>query len=100
MGEQFLLPCDNAPYKFPDFIIKNRELIKELLQVRKDIYSLMSEPFSKKMRLAEARAHALKNKRDEFKKITGVIGSPFDSRDVNLFLASNSVTIEMDYKLD
>lgn len=92
-GKSFLLPethFDN--YEFPTYILENLSLLEEF--ITKGVAAMKkfsTDPFGDHLSdLPDV---------SEFKQVTGIMGNPFDMRDIEMYLLSNpvDVVVEIDF---
>lgn len=86
---EFLLPETHSDYEFPSYILNNKEAIIQYIAKSKEV---LKNP------LADHNFNDTLNM-DEFKKKTGIIGWPFDMRDINLFALDRNIEITAEIEL-
>ncbi|AAM86482.1 hypothetical [Yersinia pestis KIM10+] len=91
----FLLPDTHTDYAFPAYINKHIDLIWRYIENNDKIEELSSNPFSKGRTAVLVKAKFLSSELKEFKLKTGIIGYPFDMKDISLYLASQNIKITL-----
>ncbi|AHK20538.1 hypothetical protein [Yersinia similis] len=91
----FLLPDTHTDYDFPAYINKHIDLIWRYIENNDKIEELSSNPFSKGRTAALVKAKFLSSELKAFKLKTGIIGYPFDMKDISLYITSQNITIKL-----
>ncbi|MFK4751452.1 hypothetical protein [Oceanobacter antarcticus] len=89
-GAEFLLPDTHSDYEFPTYIMEHRSEIQQKIAGAK---MMLKNPMSYEQ-LVDIPDMT------EFKQKTGIIGWPFDMRDVNLYELDRCINITMTINLD
>ena len=87
-GASFLLPESHQFYEFPTHILRHKAEIKQHIEASKKFSSnpLIDHP----TKLPDL---------SEFKRITGIIGFPFDARDPDLYALDKGIEISLEVDL-
>ncbi|HAS1203978.1 TPA: hypothetical protein I3821_004064 [Enterobacter cloacae] len=93
IDDQFFLLPDGFDYVFPDYINEHKPTIEQYIAAGKETIDAMKNYGKTDTTELQKRTRLLKNELAEFKARTGIIGFPFDSRDVDLYAASNAIDI-------
>lgn len=85
-NSKFLLPGSHQFYEFPSYIEKHKDDIVKHIELGKKVAEnpLIEHSFSSLPNL------------DDFKRITGIIGHPFDMRDPELYALDKSIEIVLE----
>ncbi|WP_261666909.1 hypothetical protein [Erwinia mallotivora] len=91
-NQNFLLP-DGFDYVIPDFIDEHADLIAQYIDVANEILrELCNNPLAHIPNLTN-KSKILQQELSEFKARTGIIGFPFDNRDVNLYVLDRKIDV-------
>ncbi|TDB42073.1 hypothetical protein [Photorhabdus luminescens] len=96
---KFLLPEPIGDYEFPSYILKHKQLIIDYIEVSNSMLKYGGEPFSEEMQQCDNRAKHIRYQLADFKAITGIVGFPFDMRDVDLYIINNSLNIASEFNI-
>lgn len=88
----FLFP-DGFDFVFPDYVNEHKDMIRKYMAAGKETLEAMKSYGKSDTTELQKRTRLLKTELAEFKARTGIIGFPFDSRDVDLYVASNAIDI-------
>lgn len=88
----FLFP-DGFDFVFPDYVNEHKSTIRMYIAAGKETIEAMKNYGKTDTTELQKRTRLLKSELAEFKARTGIIGFPFDSRDVELYAASNGIDI-------
>ena len=87
-NSQFLLPVSHSDnYEFPSYILENKENIIQYVNVYKTLVKDTMQPMPPIPNM------------QEFKEKTGIIGVPFDMRDVDLYVLDKGVDVVLEVQL-
>lgn len=91
----FLLPESHSDYEM-EYITDHKSMIESYIRASDILLNDLSE--GKDISESHHRVLFIKNELADFKEVTGIIGTPFDSRDVALYIIENNIEIilEMD----
>lgn len=89
----FLLPDTHEGYEFPGYVLQHKGLISDYILASKMVLSAASEPFSVEMQTASDTVAMLKKQLVEFKERTGIMGFPFDLKDVDQLILANNIDV-------
>ena len=81
-GTAFLLPESHQSYEFPSYILKHKEAIKNHIEAGK---KLVKDPLTDHFAGLQDLS--------EFKKVTGIIGFPFNQHDPSLYAQDRGIEI-------
>lgn len=87
-ASSFLLPESHQFYEFPSYIQKHRS---ELLLYANAVRNFASDPMSDHFSTLPDMS--------DFKRITGIIGFPFDMNDADLYALDRKIQITMEFIL-
>jgi len=88
-GKSFLLPSEqNGFYEFPTFIIRHRAAIAKWIEASK---GQVEDPLGDHMSGLPDMS--------EFKRITGIIGFPFNAHDPDLYALDRGIQVVMTVEL-
>lgn len=98
IDESFFLFPDGFDFPFPDYVIEHLPMIRAYIKAGEDMVHAMVNYGKEDTTEIQKRLTLLKAELAEFRARTGVIGVPFDMRDVNLFVIDRGidVTAEID----
>lgn len=91
----FLLPESHSDYEM-GYITEHKSMIESYIRASDILLNDLSE--GNDISESHNRVLFIKNELADFKEVTGIIGTPFDSRDVELYIYENNidVVLEMD----
>lgn len=92
---RFLLPERGFSF-FPEAFEEHRPQIERMASAYERLIVSLDNPFSAEAEAASAAAKAVKVELAGFIAQTGVIGEPFDSKDAELYAATNGIRIQME----
>ncbi len=91
-GKSFLFP-DGFDFVFPDLILMHADTIEQYIKSSDEFVEMCSNFNNPELENLQKRNQILKNELNEFKARTGIIGFPFDVKDVDLYIATNNIDV-------
>ncbi|MBE3211088.1 hypothetical protein IM288_21795 [Enterobacter cloacae complex sp. P32C] len=88
----FLFP-DGFDFVFPDYVNEHIATIRQYIAAGKETIEAMKNYGKTDTTELQKRTRLLKTELAEFKARTGIIGFPFDSRDVDLYVKNNNIDV-------
>ncbi|MEG7664971.1 hypothetical protein U0D24_21610 [Hafnia paralvei] len=98
-GRDFLLPETHSDYP-SGYLEDHKELIIRYIESETRLLDLMANEYgSESYEEAYKRVRFLTKELANFKEVTGIIGHPFDARDVGLYIIDKNVTVVLQLAL-
>ncbi|KFW97586.1 hypothetical protein [Pectobacterium carotovorum] len=89
----FLFP-DGFEFPFPEYVIQHLPQIRAYIRAGEDLLAAMENQNIGVENILK-RLNIIKAELSEFKARTGIIGTPFDLRDVDLYIANRHIDVTL-----